>query len=142
MTITQAPADILSTALLAGRHLSSHSYNMALYMSEVSLGSGSTRYLTASETSGSGYTAGGQEITSYALARSGSTSYLNWADAVWPASTFSAAGCIIYNESLTSNEALGVYAFGSSVEVSAGTFTAVLPPASATSAVIRVGAGT
>ena len=142
MAITQAPPDILSTAFLAGRHLSAHSYNMALFMSEASLGSKTTRYLTASETSGSGYTAGGQEITSYALARSGSTSFLDWADSVWPESTFSAAGCVIYNESLTSNEALGIYNFGSSVAVSAGTFTAVLPPASATSAVIRVGAGT
>ena len=142
MAITQAPADILSTALLAGRHLSTHSYNMALYMLEATLGSSTTRYLVASESSGSGYTAGGQELQGYTLARSGSTSYLDWSNISWPNSTMSAAGCVLYNESLTSNEALHVYTFGGSVEVSNGTFTVVLPPASATSAVLRIGAGT
>ena len=142
MAIVQSPTNILSTALLAGRHLSSHSYNMALYRTEASLNSATTRYLAANETFGSGYTAGGQELKGYTLARSNSTSFLDFSNISWPNSTMSAAGSIIYNESLTSNEALHTYTFGGTITVSNGTFTVVMPPASAVSAVLRVGART
>jgi len=142
IAITQAPADVLSIALLRGRHAPANTYMMALYKDSATLGSSTTRYLTADETSGSGYTAGGQALQGYADAISSSTAYLDWSNISWPNSTMSAAGSIIYNSSLASNEALHVYTFSGTVEVSNGTFTVVMPPASATSAVLRVGAGT
>ena len=140
MSIVQSECAVAADGFLSGRHLPAHNYTMALYRSDASLGSQTTRYLTASETSGSGYTAGGQVLASYARARSGSTSFLDWTDSQWPKSTFSTGGCVIYNASLASKEAIGVFNFGS-VEVSNGTFTAILPPASAVSAVVRIGAG-
>ena len=142
MAITQAPCNVLSAALLAGRHAAGNTYKMALYRDTATLNSSTTRYLAAGETSGSGYTAGGQTLQGYAAAISNSTAYLDWSNISWPASTMSAAGCLIYNDSLASKEGLHVYTFGSTVEVSNGTFTVVFPPASATSAVLRVGAGT
>ena len=142
MAITQAPADVLSIALLSGRHAPANTYNLALYKDTATLGSSTTRYLAAGETTGSGYTAGGQALQGYARAISNSTAYLDWSNISWPNSTMSAAGCLLYNNSLASKEALHVYTFGSTVEVSNGTFTVVMPPASATSAVLRVGAGT
>lgn len=93
------------------------------------------------EVSGTGYSAGGfawtapQNITPTST---GTTSYWQWSvNPSWTSSTFSTAGCMIYNSS-SSNKANYVGSFGGTQSVTAGTLTLVLPTNNATNALLRI----
>jgi len=141
MAITTAICNVARDAFLQGRHLSTHSYRFALYDDSATLGSGTTRYLTANEISGTGYLASGQTLEGYAAAYSGAVAYLDFTtNPSWgPTSTFSARGVLMYNDSLTSKEALAAWDFGSVKEVSSGTFTIALPSPTTLTALLRIG---
>lgn len=90
---------------------------------------------------GSGYTTGGfawtaaQNITP---ASSGTQTY--WSFTVnpsWSAATFSTSGCLIYN-STSSGRACGVFSFGGTQTVTAGTFTVTLPTNGAGTSVFQL----
>jgi len=77
------------------------------------------------ETSGPGYTAGGEELTVVSFGQLGSTpNKVGWdfADVQWTSATFEAEGILIYAPSLT-DRAFIFRHFGQPYDVSDGTFT-------------------
>ena len=131
--------DSFKEELLEGTHdLDGHTLKMALYTSSATLGSTTTAYSTTNESSGTNYTAGGATISSVTVAKSTSTTYVDFADVSWSSATISdAAGALIYNSS-ASNKAIAVIDFGATKSVTSGTLTVTLPANSASAAIIRL----
>lgn len=138
MAITSALCKTGKLAFLRGRHLAANTYNIALYKESASLNSASTRYLTANEITGTGYSAAGKALTGYAATINGASAILDFDDIKWTASTFSTRGCVLYNASSASKEIVAVFDFGSVKQVSNGTFTIQFPTPAAGSAVLEI----
>lgn len=79
----------------------------------------------ANEVSGTGYTAGGTELTTTALSESPTgTIMYDAADTAWASSTISSARCaIIYADALAGNNAILLVNFGGDYSTTSGTFT-------------------
>jgi hypothetical protein len=123
--------------ILLGVHdLDTDTIKMALYLATADLGAATTVYTTASETSGTGYTAGGNTLTGVTVLTSGTTAYVDFADPTWNPANFTARGALIYNAS-KSNKAIAVLDFGSD-KTTTTTFTVQMPANTATSALIRI----
>ena len=151
MAITQAMATTFKKELLVGAHdfdlSSGDTIKIALYLSTAALDATTTAYSTSGETTntaGTAYTAGGATLTKVDPTTSGTTAYVDFADATWATASFTARGALIYNStpnttsiSLT-NPAVIVLDFGGDKTVSAGSFTVQFPTASATDAIIRI----
>ena len=105
-----------------------------------------TGYTTSNEVSGTGYTAGGEALSSVTCGLSDNSSsvpeaFLDFADTTWSSSTITARGALIYNSSTTAgsaNRAVAVLDFGSDKTTSAGDFTITFPTADASSAINRI----
>jgi hypothetical protein len=108
---------------------------MALYTSAASLGADTTVYTLTGETSGTGYSAGGEILTNVQVLLSGTTAYVTFDNPAWPGSSFVARGALIYN-STKADRAIAVLDFGSD-KTAGPNFTVQLPAASATTALIR-----
>lgn len=77
----------------------------------------------ATESSGTGYIAGGNLLSGLAVTNSSTTAvWTSSANPQWTSSTFSAAYAVIYDTTV-SNDLTGVIDFGGTFNVSAGTFT-------------------
>ena len=144
MTISSAICNSFKQEILVGTHnftaSSGNTFKLALYTSSASMGASTTAYSTSNEisnTSGSAYSAGGKEITSVTPALSGSTACCDFADVSWTSASFTANGCLIYNDT-QSDKACAVIAFGGDKTVSSGTFTIQFPTADASNAIIRI----
>jgi hypothetical protein len=96
---------------------------------------------------GSGYTTGGQALTSVSPVVSGAVSYINFnPNPSWSSATFSTSGCMIYNSNARlggsgvqgTGRTLGVFSFSGDQVVSAGTFTVLMPASSASTAILRL----
>ena len=115
-------------------------FKLALYTSSASLGASTTAYSTSNEitnTSGSAYSPGGQNLTSVTPTLDGSTAVCDFGDISFTSASFTANGCLIYN-STNSNKAVCVVAFGGDKTVSNGTFTIQFPAAGASTAIVRI----
>ena len=110
-------------------------YKIALYTANAELNAATLVYTTLNEVVGTGYVAGGEILTPIAPASSGSTAYISFNNVSWSASSFLSRGALIYNS--TTNAAVAVLDFGSD-KTASGTFTVTFPPATATTAVIRI----
>ena len=144
MAITSAICTSFKVEILKAVHnftaSSGNTFNIALYDSSASLGASTTAYTTSEEitnTSGSAYTAGGKAITSVTPALDGSTACCDFADVSFTSASFTANGCLIYNDT-QSDKACAVVAFGGDKTVSSGTFTIQFPAADASNAIIRI----
>ena len=144
MTISSAVCNSFKQEILVGTHnftaSSGNSFKLALYTSSASLGAGTTAYATTNEisnTSGSAYTAGGKVIVSVTPALDGSTAVCDFADISFTSASFTANGCLIYNDT-QADKAVCVVAFGSDKTVSSGTFTIQFPAADASNAIVRI----
>ena len=115
--------------------LDTDTLKMALYTSAASLGADTTAYTLTGETSGTGYSAGGEILTNVQVLLSGTTAYATFDNPAWPGSSFVARGALIYN-STKADRAIAVLDFGSD-KTAGPNFTVQLPAASATTAVIR-----
>ena len=139
MAITQALASSFKQELLQGVHNFSAStgdtFKIALYTSSATLSSATTAYTTSGETTGTGYTAGGQTLTNLGVSLSGTTAYLSFNDVTWTTATITAAGALIYNSS-KSNKAVAILSFGGSYSSTAGNFTVTFPANTSTTAII------
>jgi hypothetical protein len=123
--------------ILLGVHdLETDTIKMALYLATADLGAATTVYTTSGETSGTGYTAGGETLTGVTVLTSGTTAYVDFADPSWDPAAFTARGALIYNAS-KSNKAIAVLDFGSD-KTATTTFTVQMPANTATSALIRI----
>ena len=155
---TQAVCTSFKTELMLGAHQfgsvtlvsrtsltapTTDTFKAALYFVSATYGAATTAYSTTGEvtnTSGSGYTAGGVTITNgNAPAATGTTTF--WtpsANFVWSALTVTTAfdAVLIYN-STQSNRAVAVYTFGSQT-ITAGTLTLTMPTNDATTGLLRI----
>lgn len=138
MAITQAVCASFKQETLEGVHNFSatggDTFYIALYTSSADLSSYTTVYTPIGETSGTGYTAGGQVLTNLGVTLSGATAYTSFDDITWSGASISAAGALIYNAS-KSNKAVAVLNFGGTY-TSAVDFSVTLPPNTSTTALI------
>ena len=144
MAIASAVCNSFKQEILVGTHnftaSSGNAFKLALYTSSASLGAGTTAYSTSNEisnTSGSAYTAGGKVIVSVTPALDGSTACCDFADISFTSASFTANGCLIYNDT-QADKAVCAVAFGSDKTVSSGTFTIQFPAADASNAIVRI----
>jgi hypothetical protein len=123
--------------ILLGVHdLETDTIKMALYLATADLGAATTVYTTSGETSGTGYTAGGEVMTGVTVLTSDTTAYVDFADTTWNPAAFTARGALIYNAS-KSNKAIAVLDFGSD-KTTTTVFAVQMPANTATSALIRI----
>ena len=108
---------------------------MALYTSAASLGADTTAYTLTGETSGTGYSAGGNILVNVQVLLSGTTAYVTFDNPSWSGASFVCRGALIYNTS-KSNKAIAVLDFGAD-KTASGTFTVQLPVATASAALLR-----
>jgi len=146
MAITTAMCSSFKSELLSGKHdfdaSTGHTFKIALYTSSASLDASTTDYSATNEVSGTGYTAGGIEITSNGVALSGTTAYVDFQDATWTSSSITARGAIIYNTTsdggVGTTDAICVLDFGEDKTSSNGDFLVQFPVADASNAIIRI----
>lgn len=139
MAITQAMCTSFKVDLLDGAHdFGVDTFKIALYTSAATLGASTTAYSATNETSGTGYTAGGNTLTvSVTPTSSGTTAYISFANTTWSVASITARGALIYN-STNANKAVAVLDFGSDKTSTAGDFTINFPTADASNAIIRI----
>jgi hypothetical protein len=145
MAITSAICNSFKTEVLQGIHnftaSSGNTFNIALYTSSATLNKSTTAYSATNEisnTSGSAYSAKGKALTSVTPALSTDTACCDFNDISWTSASFTANGCLIFNDSAAGDPAVCAIAFGSDKTVTSGTFTIQFPTADASSAIIRI----
>ena len=137
MAITQAMCTSFKAEILDEQHdLVADTLKIALFTSSANLGASTTAYSTSNEVSGTGYSAGGETLTSKAVSTTGTTAHFDAADPTWTSASFTARGALIYN-STNSDKAIAVLDFGGDFTVSSGTFKIIFPAAGA-NAIIRI----
>lgn len=138
MAITQCMVSSFKAELLGGiQDLDTDVIKIALFTSSATLNAATTAYSTTNEVSGTGYTAGGNTLTSPVISVDGTTAIVDFADSTWASATLTARGALIYNSS-KANRAIAVLDFGSDKTSTNGDFTVVMPAAAATTALIRI----
>jgi hypothetical protein len=87
---------------------------------------------------GSGYTTGGNTLTSVTPVADGTTAVCDFDNTTWTSATFTTSGGIIYNDTAAGNPACAVLSFGGDQQVSSGDFQIQFPAAAAATAIIRI----
>jgi hypothetical protein len=122
--------------LLAVHDFSTDVFKMALYTANANIGADTTVYTSSGEITGTGYVAGGLDLTGATVNVTGTTAYVDFDDAVWNPANFLCRGALIYNSS-KSNAAVAVLDFGAD-KTPTTTFTVQMPANTDTSALIRL----
>ena len=134
MSIVQTQTTSFKAELYEGVHnLLVDDIYMALYTANATLDADTTVYSSTNEVTGTGYVAGGVQMTGITIQTSGYTAYVNFANTEFNASV-TARCALIYNAS-KSNKAIAVLDFGS--DKTSTNFTVTMPQNTATSALIR-----
>ena len=104
MAISSAICSSFKQELLQGKHSfessGGHTFKLALFDSDASLGASTTDYSTSEEitnTSGSAYTAGGATLTNSGVSLSSTTAFTDFSDVSYTSASFTANGAMIYN---------------------------------------------
>jgi len=150
MSNTQAICTSFKVDLLNGVHAfgttvvrggtGADTFKSALFLASATLNATTTAYSATGEVSGTGYTAGGQNVTNAtAPTSSGTTAY--WtpsANLVWNTVTLTTSfdTMLLYN-STQSNKACAVYTFGGTT-ITAGNLTLTMPVNAAGTALIQL----
>lgn len=130
-------------------------FRIALFKNSVAgtFGAGTVNYsdMGADEASGTGYTATGVQLGNVTATTSGTTGYTTFSpNPSWTSSSFSTDGALIYDETARmggtsgtnttgGGRALGVFSFGGTQTVTAGSLSIIIPPAAAGTAIFRLG---
>ena len=145
MAITSAICNSFKTEILTAVHnftaSTGNTFNLALYTSSATLSKSTTAYTSTEEitnTSGTAYTAKGNALTSVTPVLSSDTAVCDFADTSWTSASFTANGCLIFNDTATGDPACCAIAFGGDKTVSSGTFTIQFPTADSSDAIIRI----
>ena len=145
MAITSAICTSFKVEILKAVHnftaSSGNTFNIALYDSNASLGASTTAYTTSEEitnTSGSAYSAKGKALTSVTPVASSTTAVCDFADISWTSASFTARGCMIFNDSATGDPSVCCIDFGGDKTATNGTFTVQFPTADSSDAIIRI----
>lgn len=133
-TIVQTQTTSFKAELYEGVHdLLTDTIKIALYTVDATLNAETTVYTTANEVTGSGYTAGGVQMTGITIGSSGYTVFVDFDDVVFSAAV-TARCALIYNAS-QGDKSIAVLDFGS--DKTSANFTITMPANSATAALIR-----
>ena len=136
MAFEQTLTTSFKKEVLLGVHdLETDTIKLALFLATADLNAATTVYTVTGETSGTGYTPGGNVLTGVTVLTSGTTAYVDFANSVWNPASFTARGALIYNAS-KSNKAIAVLDFGAD-KTSTTSFTVQMPANTVTSALIR-----
>ena len=145
MTITSAICNSFKAEILKAVHnftaSSGNTFNLALYTSSATLNKSTTAYSSTNEisnTSGSAYSAKGLALTSVTPVLSSDTAVCDFANISWTSASFTANGCLIFNDTASGDPACCAIAFGGDKTVTSGTFTIEFPAASAGTAIIGI----
>ena len=144
MAITSAVCNSFKTEVLRAIHnftQGGNTFNLALYTSSATLNKSTTAYSSTNEisnTAGSAYSAKGIALTSVTPALSTDTACCDFADISWTSASFTANGCLIFNDTVAGDPAVCVVAFGGDKTVTSGTFTIEFPAADASNAIVRI----
>ena len=145
MAITSAICNSFKQEILEAEHnftaTTGNTFNLALYTSSATLSASTTAYSSTNEitnTSGTAYSAKGNALTSVTPTLDSSTAICDFADTSWTSASFTANGCLIFNDTATGDPACCAIAFGGDKTVSSGTFTIQFPTADASDAIIRI----
>jgi len=154
MAITSAICNSFKQEILVEGHNFTNGtdqFKLALYSSNSAvLSKSTTQWTVASDptadptntyevsTTGTGYTSGGNDLTSTTPALSGDTACCLFASTSWGSTaSFTARGCLIYNET-NSDKAVLAINFGADKTVTTGTFTIEFPAQTAGNAIIQI----
>jgi hypothetical protein len=140
MAITQAMATSFKVQLLNGQHnFSANTFKLALYTSSATINENTTVYSVTNEVASTGnYSAGGNTLSvSVTPTNTGNVAFISFANTSWANATITAAGALIYNNSV-SNAAVCVLSFGGDKTSTNGTFAVNFPTADASNAIIRL----
>jgi len=114
-------------------------FKAALYLSSATVNATTTAYSATGEVTGSGYTAGGINVTNgTAPTSSGTTAF--WtpsASLAYTTVTIGPTDCVLIYNSTQANRAVAAYTF-SAQTVTAGTLTLTMPTNDATNALLRL----
>ena len=116
-----------------------NTFKCALYTSIAGYSATSTVYQTGNEvgTSGTSYSAGGNNLTNNGVAGT-TTAYVDFADLTFPSVTLTAAGAAIYKSTGGGNQLVLVLDFGGNKTATNGDFIIQFPTADASNAIIRI----
>jgi hypothetical protein len=138
MAITQTVCTSFKKELLEGTHVfGSNTFKIALYTNAATLNADTTTYSTDNEVSGTNYTAGGVTLTASTVASGDGVGFVNFSNATWASSSFTARGALIYNSS-QSNKAVMVLDFGDNKTSNNSTFAVAMPANTSSTALIRI----
>ena len=145
MAITSAICNSFKQEILEAEHnftaSSGNTFNLALYDSSADLSKSTTAYTSSEEitnTSGSAYSAKGNALTSVTPVLDSDTAVCDFANTSWTSASFTARGCLIFNDSHASDASVCAIDFGGDKTVTSGTFTVEFPAAAAATAIIQI----
>ena len=116
-------------------------FNLALYTSSATLNKSTTAFSATNEianTAGSSYSTKGKALTSVTPVLSSDTAVCDFANISWTSASFTANGCLIFNDTASGDPGCCVIAFGGDKTVTSGTFTIEFPAATAGNAIIGI----
>ena len=157
MAITSAICNSFKVEILQGGHNfndasgapTGNAFKLALFTDSATLSKSTTQYTAPTDASAdptntkevsstsTGYTTGGNALTSTTPVLSGDTACCKFADTSFTSASFTARGCLIYN-STNSNKAVCAINFGANKTVTSGTFTIQFPAQTAGNAIIQI----
>ena len=144
MAITSAVCNSFKTEILTAVHnftaSSGNTFNLALYTSSATINKSTTAYSATNEisnTSGSAYSAKGNALTSVTPVLDSDTAVCDFANISWTSASFTARGCLIFNDD-NSDTSVCAIDFGGDKTVTSGTFTIEFPAAAASTAIIQI----
>ena len=145
MAITSAICNSFKVEILTGTHnftaSSGDTFNLALYTDSATLSKSTTAYSSSNEitnASGSAYSAKGNALTSVTPVLSTDTAVCDFANSSWSSASFTARGCLIFNDTAVGDPAVCAIDFGGNKTVTSGTFTIEFLAASAGTAIIGI----
>ena len=144
MAITSAICNTFKQEILQAEHdfdnPGGNTFKIALYTNSATINKSTTAYGGPSNevASGGGYTTGGEALTSVSPVLSGDSAVCDFTDVSWTSATFTARGCLIYNDSHASDAACCGIDFGGDKSVTSGTFTIEFPSPAAGTAIIEI----
>jgi len=155
MAISQAMCTSFKAELMLAvhdfRNSSGDTFKLALYTSSATINANTTAYSATNEVSGTGYTAGGANLTNTGVAKTetsvtAGTGFTDFSDLTFSNVTVTARGALIYNNTPSANgisgavpnAAVAVLDFGGDKTSTAGDFTVIFPTNDATNAIIRI----
>lgn len=134
MSIVQTQTTSFKAELYQGVHnLLTDTLYIALYTANADLNAATTAYSSSNEVTGSGYVAGGVQLTGATVNSDGYTAYVSFNNVSFGAAV-TARAALIYNAS-KANRSIAVLDFGS--DKTSANFSITMPANTATTALIR-----